>query len=182
MGDARAWDDEQERRCRRPLRDEWRSLRAPSPTVASLLVWTSRICPTCAAQLRSRRSTCGRWIPMRSRRVRSCVARRGDTGTGAAPGERASRPPWPRRSVLRDGDLLLRLRALELRDFGRSVGVRDGARLLEVVPHLVALIRLPAAPQVTLVAHAGDLPSRWGAHVPRSRERVKSRVVGHVMR
>jgi hypothetical protein len=38
---APAPDDEQERRCRRPLRDEWSSLRAASPTVASLLVWTS---------------------------------------------------------------------------------------------------------------------------------------------
>src|SRR5215216_1845465 len=39
---ASALDYEQERRCRRPLRDEWSSLRAPSPTVTSLLVWTNR--------------------------------------------------------------------------------------------------------------------------------------------
>jgi hypothetical protein len=32
-------DDEQERRLRRPLRDRWSSLRAASPSVASLLVW-----------------------------------------------------------------------------------------------------------------------------------------------
>src|SRR5215207_2383090 len=97
---------------------------------------------------------------MRGRPAGSCVNRREDTGTGALPGDR--RPHWPRRSAFRDGDLLLRLGALGLRDLGRCVGVGDGARLLEVVPHLVALVRLPAAPRVTLVAHARDLLSRWG--------------------
>src|SRR5215207_3155458 len=109
---------------------------------------------------------------MRGRPAGSCVNRREDTGTGTLPGHR--RPHWPRRSAFRDGDLLLRLGAFGLRDLGRCVVVGDRARLLEVVPHLVALVRLPAAPQVTLVAHARDLLSRWGAHVPRSSERVKS--------
>src|SRR5215218_697207 len=116
---------------------------------------------------------------MRGRPAGSCVNRREDTGTGPLPGDR--RPHWPRRSAFRDGDLLLRLGALGLRDLGRCVGVGDRARLLEVVPHLVALVRLPAAPQVTLVAHARDLLSRWGEPMFLARASQSSHAVGEVM-
>src|SRR5215207_10037197 len=116
---------------------------------------------------------------MRGRPAGSCVNRREDTGTGTLPGHR--RPHWPRRSAFRDGDLLLRLGAFGLRDLGRCVVVGDRARLLEVVPHLVALVRLPAAPQVTLVAHARDLLSRWGEPMFLARASQSSRAVGEVM-
>src|ERR671910_2006720 len=116
---------------------------------------------------------------MRGRPAGSCVTGREDTGTGALPGDR--RPHWPRRSAFRDGDLLLRLGAFGLRDLERCVGIGDRARLLEVVPHLVALVRLPAAPRVALVAHARELLSRWGEPMFLARASQSSRAVGQVM-
>jgi hypothetical protein len=96
---------------------------------------------------------------MRSRRARSCISRGDDTGTSAVPGERRTARFGRAGSAFRDGDLLLRLGALGLGDFGRFVEVGDGARVLEVVPYLVVLIGV-SAPQVTLMAHARDLLSR----------------------
>src|ERR671931_1701406 len=69
--------------------------------------------------------------------------------------ERAvSRVSWARSSAVCDGDLLPHIRALELCDFGRSLGFGEGARPLEVVPDPTAVIRLAAAPEVPLVAAA----------------------------